>query len=153
MVVLNATNEDQHVVVFGNHFQMKSKQIKVFQDRIGDFLVSERSEKGFIALPDEFEEPGFQNTPEGKEILALKTQEGVANYLRKLKQIAYNAQVSVKQDLEKSGIKADHRTWTTDGELAAMELLSKYMDKEEDKAAKKAQRVKELEQKIGKLEK
>lgn len=150
--IYNPTTEPAHVIAFGNHFTMKPGQIKNFQDHISDFLASERGEFGLVSLPDAFEDPEYQKSEEGQAIMAAKKAEGIAARIRKLKEIVYNNQVSLKQDLEIRNLKVDPRTLASDGELAAMVELAKYQDAESDEAQKKVEKIKALEKKIGKVE-
>lgn len=152
-LIYNATNEKQHVVVFGNHFQLEAGKIKNFQDHISHYIATERAEFGLVSLPEQFEDPDFSKSEEGKKILAEKKEEGLKRYIGRLKTIAYNNLVSLKQDLEKANLKVDSRSFATDAELDAMELLAKYQASQDDKVEKKVQRIKELEAKIGRIEK
>jgi len=153
MIVLNATNETHSVMAFGNYFTLPPKKFKVFHDTVGNFIVTEKGYLGFVSLPEEFEDPSYITKEEGKAAYEAAEKNGIENYVRHLKQIVYNNQVSLKRDLEMKNIKMDPRGLATDGELAAMEKLAVYMDTETAAQAKKIQRIKELEQKIGKIEK
>jgi uncharacterized protein YdhG (YjbR/CyaY superfamily) len=153
MLVMNATNQTQHVTAFGNHFTLSPKQIKNFQDNIGTFLVTTKAEYGLVALPEEFENPDYKATEEGKAKLKEAESNGIANFIKRLKQIVYNHQVSLRMDLEQANIKADPKSFATDGEIEAMEILASYLDKEDAEQAKKIKKIKELEQRIGKIEK
>lgn len=151
-LIYNASAEDQHFVVFGNHFNMKAGQIKNFEDKIAHFIITDRKELGLVGLTEEFDDPEFRLSEAGKEALAHKKAEGVANRVRKLKELVYNNQVSMRMDLEKANIQADPRAFASDGEIRAMELLAMYQDKEQDESKKKVQKIKELEAKIGKID-
>jgi hypothetical protein len=152
-LVMNATNREQHVVVFGNHFTLKPNQIKNFTDNIANFMCADRRDFGLVGLPEEFSDPGFAATDDGKRILAEKKAEGTANYIRRLKQIVYNAQVALRQDLEKANLKVDWKAFASDGEMAAMEELAKYQDAEDSKQADRVEKLKQLEARVGKVEK
>ncbi len=151
--VMNASCETQETKVFGNYFTLTPGQIKNFQDHIAFELTTSRAHQGFVTLPDEFEDPSFKNSDAGKQIIAQKKAEGVNARCRYLKEIVYNNQVSLRQDLEKANIKADPRVFASAGEIAAMEDLARYQDKSEDEAKAKVERIKDLEKKIGKIEK
>ncbi len=152
-LILNASEKAQHVTVFGNHFVLKAGQVKNFQDNIAGFLSVDRADMGFVALPEEFMDPSYGATPEGKEIFEKARAQGVAARIRHLKQIVYNLQVSLRQDLDKNNIKADARTFASDGEIDAMEELLSYQKAEEDETKKKVDRIKEIESKLTKASK
>jgi hypothetical protein len=153
MMIMNASAQEQHVVVFGNHFTLKPGQIRNFQDHIGHYMMTDRRDFGLVALPESFEDPEFAKSAEGQKILAEKKAEGCANRVKFLKGLIYNEQVSLKQDLEIANIKVDPRIFSSDGIIAAMEELARYQDQEADAQQQKVERVKALEKKIGKVEK
>jgi hypothetical protein len=147
-LILNASCEDQHVVVFGNHFSLKAGQIKNFEDKIAHFLATDRADRGLVSLPDEFMEPEYKTSEDGARILEEKRKQGVENRVRYLRQIAYNNEVSLRQDLEKANIKADPKSFASDGELRAYEELVKYQKKQDDGDAKKAAKIVELQKQL-----
>ncbi len=150
-MIMNASSEVQHTTVHGNHFTLKPGQIKNFQDSVGKFLAMERRYLGFVGLPEEFEEPAFQMTPEGKALIEAKRVEGVNNRCQYLRQLIFNNQVSMKQDLDKADMKVDPRIFASVGEINAMEELAKYQAAKDDGDAEKIARIKALEAKIGKV--
>jgi hypothetical protein len=149
-LVFNASAEDQHIVVFGNHFTMKAKQIKNFEDRISNFIMTERREFGLVTLPEEFMEPEFKNSPEGKAILEEKEREGIEARTKHLRAVIYNNEVSLKQDLERANIKVDPKVYASSGEVAAYRELAKYRKAQEDLDQAKVEELKKLEAEIKK---
>jgi hypothetical protein len=147
-MVLNASVEDQHVVVFGNHFNVKAGQIKSFEEKIAHFLCTDRSYMGFVSMPEEFSDPEFKSSPEGQKIFEDRRKSGVENRTRFLRQVIANNEISLRQDLEKANIKADPKTFASDGEVAAYEELVKYRKKQEDEDAKRAARIAELQKQL-----
>lgn len=145
---MNALPEEQVVTIHGAVFTFKPLQIKNMTESKAHFLCTDRREEGFVGLPDSIDDPDFKSSPEGKALIEAKRKEGVENHVAKLRQVIYNMQVSLRQDLEKANIKADPRVFASEGEIAAMERLAKYQVKKEDSEQKKIDRIKELEKAI-----
>lgn len=151
-MILNALDRDNQVTVGGNTFTFKPRQIKHFyQTSIANLIAREKSEFGFVALPEEFEDLEYRNSPEAKQIIESKTKEGVENYCRRLRQLIYNEQVSLKRDIEVSGSKEDHRIHLTDGMVQNMEELAKYQSQKSDAEQRRLDKIKQLEKSIGDL--
>lgn len=150
MLILNATNEPQSVKAFGNWFSFKPKQTKLVSDDIGRFLIEERAANGLVELPAEFQDPSHKNSPEGKAQFEAAEQRGIDSYIKALRGLIYNNQVSMRQDLEKSNIKVDPAIYASDAELQAMRLVAKYQRDAEDTEAKKIEEIKDLMKKVGK---
>lgn len=148
MLVLNATNEKISIQALGNWFEFKPKQVKNLTHNLAMFIITERREKGLVHLPDAFEDPEYKNTPDGKAEFALVEQRGIDSFCEALRRRIFNNQVSLRQDLEKGNMKIDPAVLASEGELEAMRLLSKYQQKDDDTAQKKADEVKELLKKI-----
>lgn len=151
-LIMNATNENVHILVHGNHFEFKPKQIKMFQEHVSRFIETERQDKGLVSLPAEFEEPEFKASEEGKKILAEKEEQGINNFCKALRQVIYNNQVSLRRDLEMANIKASPETYASDGEMKAMELLVKYQRRDEDLAQVRKNKMDELKKQLEKSE-
>jgi hypothetical protein len=149
-LVMNASNEIATFRVFGNHFTLKPGQIKSFQENIARFISINETTKnlGLVTLPDELEDLDMRQSPEGKAILEDKKKDGVNNRIAFLRQLVYNNQVSLRQDLEKANIKADPRVFASSGEMGAYEELVKYQAKKEDEDQKKVARIKALEDQL-----
>lgn len=152
-LIMNTTNETQKVRAFGNFFEFKPKQIKPMQEHIADFIASERSYQGMVALPESFEDLEYRQSDEGKAQLKELERQGIESYLGHLRSIIYNNQVSLRQDLEQSGIKADPASFASEGELEAMRLVASYQSKKDDEAQKRIDEVKELVKKVGPITK
>jgi hypothetical protein len=147
-LILNASAEEQHFKVHGNHFNLKPGQIKAFTDTIADFICMERGYLGLVGLPETYDDIAFRDSAEGKALLASKKEQGVNARCKYLREIVYNNQVSLKMDLEKANIKADPRVFASEGEVAAMEELVKYQKTQDDVDQVKVDRIKELEKKL-----
>ena len=147
-LIFNATDHTVTTQARGNWFTFKPKQIKQMEGKLAQFLAEMRGEDGLMLLPDEFEDPDFQKTAEGKAILAKTTEEGIAKLTEKLRKVIYNLQVSLKIDLEKANIKVDPAAFASKGELEAMRMLAQYQKHGEDAQQKKIDEVKELMGKI-----
>lgn len=149
MIVFNATNEPQSVQAFGNWFTFKPKQFKVMTENLGHFLITNRSEDGFVGLPEAFEDPSYKDTPDGKVAYLAAEKLGIQNYLKKMHEIVDNNVRSLGRDLQMANIQTDPREFMSEGEFKALETLARYKDLEQDEMAKKAQKARELEEKLG----
>jgi len=147
-MLYNATNETHQVKAFGNYFEFKPKQMKVLDDRISHWIATERFYLGIVALPEEFADPSFASSEEGKTILAEKTKQGVEAFCQRLRERIKNVEVSLRQDLEKANIKADPLVFASPGEVEAFELLAKYQKAGQDAEEAKVERLKQLQKQI-----
>jgi hypothetical protein len=141
VLILNALDKNVHVVAFGNHFNMKPKQLKIFRGEIGQFLDSNKGYLGLIAVPSELSEPEFRDSEEGKALLEKKTQEGITRHVQHLTQVVNNLQVSLRGDLDQKNIKAAIETQATEGELQAMEDLIHYQRAQKDEAKERSEKA------------
>lgn len=149
MFLLNPTNEKQTVKALGNFFEFKPGQIKQIQDDIGQFIALKKADTGIVAIPQQYEELEWRDSPEGKQALAEAKQRGIDNYLGALRRLIYNNQVSLRMDLEKANIKADPAVFASEGELNAMRLVAQYQSKKADEDQKRVDEVKKLVDQIG----
>lgn len=147
-IVLNATDEKQSTKALGNWFTFQPKQYKTMDEKIAHFLISDRSELGFVGLPEEFEDPAYKATPEGQQVYAAAVQQGIDAYIRGLRALIHNNQVSLRRDLERSNFKYGPELEASPGEVEAMRLVAKYQKNQDDSEQKKADEVKELMRKI-----
>lgn len=156
---MNALDEDNKVVVGGNTFTFRPKQIKeIYQTDIAHIITRHKAEFGFVGLPDDLtyiahvkpENFDKQVPEEHKALIEEARKSGVEAYCRRLRQLVYNMQVSLKQDLEKANIKADPKVFASDGDLRNLEQLVKYQAKREDIEQKRIDKLKELEKHLEK---
>lgn len=152
-LVYNATEELQSFKAAGNWFTFKPKQMKQMDDAIAHFIATERQEFGMVLLPEELSDPEYKASPEGKELLEQKTEQGINSFVSALRQVIYNNQVSLRQDLQQANIQADPASFASDGELKAMELVAKYQRAKNDDEQKKIDKVKELMKTVGSVSK
>lgn len=149
--VMNALDEDQTVMVGGNHFSFKGKQIKPFQnDGVADVILKMKAELGFVEIPklktdDESLVDDYDRSPAGLELVESKRKEGIDAYCRRLKAIVYNLQVSLRKDLATKNINIDPAHLATDADLKHMEQLAKYQTRKEDASQIRAEKIKKLE--------
>lgn len=148
-VIYNATNEEQSVQAFGNWFTFKSNQIKVMQDHIVKFLAEKRREDGLVEISDKFEDPSYQDTPEGKEMLKHAKREGIESYLKKQMWLVNNNLQSLRNDLRMKNIDTDPQAFMSEGEMKALEILAKYKQAGLDEQQQRVDKAKELEKKLG----
>lgn len=143
-VVYNATNETQGTKAAGNWFTFKPGAMKQMDPYIAQFIGAERADLGLVVLPEEFEDPSYMNSEEGKSKLEEFKAMGIRNYTKHLRALIYNNQVSMRLDLEKANLKIDPAVLASDGEINAMKLLAEYQAKDDDTAQKKIDEVKRL---------
>lgn len=141
VLILNALDKSVHVVAFGNHFNLKPKQMKLFRGEIGRFLDSNKGYLGLIAVPEQLSEPEFRDSEEGKALLEQKTQEGVTRHVQHLTQVVNNLQVSLRGDLDAKNIKSPIESQATEGELAAMEDLIHYQRAQKDESKERTEKA------------
>jgi len=147
-IVFNATNETQSVKAHGNWFTFKPKQTKQMDDGVAHFLITMRGENGLVGLPAEFEDPTYKATPEGKAAYEEAEKTGIDAYIKHLRSMIHNNQVSLRRDLEKANMKYGPELEASQGELEAMRLVAKYQKNMEDAEQKKADEIKELMRKL-----
>lgn len=149
MFLLNATKEVQTVRVHGNYITFPPEKVKLVDEDKGRFICMKRQEQGIVDLPQEYEDPEWRETPEGKAAIEAKKQFGLDNYINGLRKLIYNNQVSLRMDLEKANIKADPAAFASEGELNAMRLVAKYQKSKEDDAQKRVEEVRKLVETTG----
>lgn len=149
-LIFNASAETQRFQVFGNHFELGSKKMKMFEERIARFIEMERRYLGLVSLPDDFMDPSFSNSEQGKQVLAEKEREGIDARVKHLRGVIYNNEVSLRQDLERANIKADPKVFASAGEVAAYRELATYKKSQDDAEAAKVEEIKKLEAEIKK---
>lgn len=150
-VVMNCLDEENKVVVGGEHFHFKPNQIKYFYNNaISSSLLRIYQEHGFIELPEGLQEKEMQESEEGKKIIAEARKEGIERYCDKLRGQIYNLQVSLKRDLDQKNYKVDPRVYASKGDIKAMEQLVKYQSKNEDATQRQVEYLKDLEKKLAK---
>lgn len=147
-LVFNASSSHQQVKVFGNYFELKPGQIKNFEDKIAHFMVTDRKDRGFVSLPEEFMEPSFKDTEEGKAILEEKRKQGIEERIRYLRMLVHNEEVSLQRDHDKQNDKTNVKLLMSDGMIKHYEELASYQTKKDDEALKKAAKIEELQKKL-----
>ncbi len=152
-LVMNALEEEVSVKARGNYFTFKPNQIKIMDDDLAQFLITERAEDGLVSLPETLEDPELRLTEEGKDIIRTAKRLGIANKVKKLKEIIYNNQVSLRQDLERANIKVDPAVYATDAEKKAMREYAKYQQAGKDEEGNAVKEVKELMKDVGDITK
>lgn len=150
MLVMNASSEDQPIRVFGNHFVLKSGQIKEFQEEIGRFMVLERGYLGLVGVPEEFSDIEFRQSEEGQAKLQELKAEGIAKRVRFLNQLVHNEIVSLKRDLDKVNSKEDPRLLMDPKMVKQMRELASYQAADEDVEKAKVAEIKRLEERLKK---
>lgn len=143
-IVFNATEEKQTFRAFGSWFTFNPNQTKQMNEDISRFIAENRKEHGMMVLPDEFEDPEYKLTEEGKTKLANIKSAGIFNFLTAQRDIIKNNQVHLRKDLEMANIKTDPAVYATDSELKAMEYVAKYQKLDKDDAQEKIDKVKNL---------
>lgn len=150
MLIMNASSEEQHLKVFGNHFTLKPGQIRDFQDEIARFMAMERGYLGVVGLPDEFSDLAYRESDEGKSRLEEFKEAGVTNRVRFLQSIINNELIGLKSDLDKANLKQDPRTLMDPKMVKQMRELASYQARDEDAEKARVADIKKLEEKLKK---
>jgi len=161
-VILNALDKENRCTIGGNTFTFKAGQIKYFHDKgIASAIDRLKRDDGFLLLPDELEELSHLKeetmerviTPEQRAIISEKRTEGVANYCKRLRELIYNATVSLQKDIDVSGRKYDARVEANKADLERLKELAKYQAKHEDAEQQTLEEFKKLEAAVAKTAK
>lgn len=155
--ILNCLDEENTCKVGGSHFTFKANQIKYFHDPgVANVIARIKAEDGFILLPQEVEHLAHLKedmlkkvmTPEESVIIAEKRKEGLHTYCRRLRELHYNATVSLQKDIDRAGYKYDARVEATRADLDRIKKLAKYQSDNLDLDQNKIAEFKELEKKV-----
>jgi hypothetical protein len=147
--VMNASSKEQTVQAHGAYFTFTSGQIKEMSDSKVYFLSSNKAYLGFVAVPEEFSDPDYKNTAEGKAKLEALRAQGVANRIQHLEWLKNNELNSLRKDMDKANIKSDVASEMTNESTAALtsalEELKGYQVKKTDIVKERADKIRELE--------
>jgi hypothetical protein len=97
-----------------------------------NFISSDKSYMGFVSLPNEFEDPEYKLSEEGKTILAEKEAQGINAYCAHLREVVRNETEGMARDLQMKNIQADVRTMLSDGATEALKKLAEYKRQNKD---------------------
>lgn len=149
--VFNGTKEEVTVKLQGKWFVFKPEQLKHMDDDKCLFISQERKESGLIVVGDQFEDPTFKESDEGKAILQEARERGIDNFIAHHREIIRNNQVSLRRDLARANEKVDPAVEASEGELASMRLVAKYQKQKQDNAENRINEVKVLMKEVGSL--
>lgn len=149
-LVLNALAQEQDIRIHGSWFSFKPKQIKEMHEDKVFFLVSQRRDQGFVALPDEMADLDFRNSKEGKEILSTAEAKGVNQRCEFLEMLRKNEIVSLQRDIDRRGDKYDARLEMSKEMIKNLEELASYQVKKQDEVLAQVAKIKEIEALLGK---
>ena len=139
VLILNSLDQEVSVKAFGNYFTFKANQVKRMRPEIGTWIEQQKGYMGLVSIPEQFDEPEFKETEEGKAILESKKKEGLEKRIRFLQSQVNNLQLSLAYDLATADIKAPIETFATDGDLSAMEELLTLQRSQNDETKKKSE--------------
>lgn len=127
--IMNALSTPVNTQAQGTWLQWKPLEIKtIHNEHKAAFFEEKRSNEGLIRIPEEIMELE-KNDPVRINFIEEKRKEGVSNRIKKLQEVQYNLEVSLRRDLEVKNIKADALTFASKGELVAyQELMSLQSD-------------------------
>lgn len=154
-LVMNALDKENVVRVGGNTFTFKPNQIKeIYNEDIAGIMTRTKAEFGFVGLPQELTYIVHLKDPKNIEpehisVISAAKKQGIDNYVQRLRGLVYNAQVSLKKDLEHKNYKQDVRTEWSEGDFENLEELVKYQSTKSDDSQKRIDRAKDLEKKLG----
>lgn len=136
------------VQAFGNWFEFKPGQIKNMQQNLADFLSQDRRQLGFVALPEEFEDPNYKNTEEGKKILDDANETGRRQVVAELNYRKRNLEVSLQRDLDLKGEKVNALVYASDSDKDMYRRLAEYTRMSQDKSADELEEIRKLKEEI-----
>jgi hypothetical protein len=151
-IVINATQETITLRLRSHYFTWKPAQKKVIRDEeLAHFIRTERGDSGLAVIselvrddeeisPEELEERRAASAEAEK----LECEAALDRYVQKHRRVIENNQISLRRDLEQSGIKADPAVFASTGELESMKLVAKYQKSAEDKEQAKVEEVRRL---------
>ena len=161
-VILNCLDKENTVQIGGNHFTFKPRQLKYFHDKnLAGAIDRLKREDGFISVPDSLEHLALMKedqaakviTDEDKAIIDERRKEGINTYCKRLRELVYNATVSVQKDIDRAGYKYDARIEANRSDLTRLEELAHYQAGNLDQDQKLVDKFKELEKKVAKTAK
>jgi hypothetical protein len=147
--VMNASSKEQSVQAHGAWFTFSAGQIKEMGQSKVDFLTSNKAYMGFVAVPEEFADLDYRNSPEGKAKLEQIRTNGISNRIKHLEWLKNNELKSLRKDMDKANIKAEVESEMTDESTialkGALEELKGYQAKKSDPVKERAAQIRELE--------
>lgn len=151
MLLYNTTSEKQSVQAFGNWFSFAPGQMKVVDDKFGDFIAKDKKQYGIVALPQEFaEDITYKESEVGKQILLEKLLEGRGNRINFIRGIMHNEEVSLRQDLEKANLKINPNVFSSELYVKMLEEYKGYKKSDDDAQRERMDRIQRLKSDINK---
>lgn len=127
--ILNALDKKVSVKVFGKYFEFNPRQIKpIVSDGIALKLETSHGSEGLVAFPEEAME-WDRNGADWKQLHDEKIMEGKAKRLKKLEEVRYNEEVSLKKDLDIKGLKTSPFTF---GNAALVAIFQELIELKKD---------------------
>lgn len=123
--VYNGTSKERSVCAQGNWFTFKPKQIRnIASANLALFLTSNLAHEGLVRLPEEFEDPSYGTTEQGKKDLADASDRAVAARANFLQSLVNNELVSLKSDLARTNNQSDPKSFMSAGMVENMKELA-----------------------------
>lgn len=150
MILYNTTIDKQSVQAFGKWFTFNAGQVKTIDDKFADFIVKDKKQYGIVALPEAFEDLAFKDTEEGKAIMTEKMVEGRTNRINHIKFIMHNEEVSLRQDLEKSGLRINPNLFSSASYVNLLKEYNEYKRSDDDVQRERVNEIQRLKSAINK---
>lgn len=145
--VMNCLQDPVSVQIFGNWITIAAGQIKlVSNEKIAYKMVTDLAYKGLVEIPESVMED--RNSPESKAIIADKKIQGITSRMNHLQTVWRNLDVSLRQDLQKSGSQADPYSFASQGELNALKEMKKYKGVVRQDEVDRAEAVRNLKEEL-----
>lgn len=145
--VMNALEEPVAVQVHGNWISFHPGQIKlIHNDKIAFKMISDLGYKGLVGIDEAVMED--KNSPESKQALETARRTGIANRMKKLKEIWDNLDVSLRRDLAQMNITGDVYNYASTGELAALKEMNRYKKYEAAADVDRAEQIRKLKEEL-----
>lgn len=157
-IVINATQEKVTLVLQGNYFTWEPGKEKIIRNpELAKFIQTNKNDYGLAVLPDVQGDDEMLSDEElagrkaaYEEAKKVECEAALDRYIKRLRNVIYNNQVSLRRDLDQANMKADPAAYASEGELEAMRLVAKYQKRAEDVDANKIAEVKKLMEQVGK---
>lgn len=152
MLLYNPTAVKQSLQALGKWFTFAPGEKKmIHNEEIAHFILTDKRSYGIVGLPDRFaEDAEYAQSEEGQAILEAKRQEGIQNRINYLNMLVHNEEVSLRQDLEKSGQRINPNLLSSNQYVQCLEELKEYKRAKDDGEKEKMARIARLKADLNK---
>lgn len=147
--VYNGTNRERSVCAQGNWFTFKPKQIRnIASSNLALFLTSNLAHEGLVRLSDDFEDPSYGSTAQGKKEMEEAGDRANNARINFLQGLVNNELVSLKSDLARTNNQSDPKSFMSAGMVENMKELASMKSKAQADKKDKLAEIEALEKAI-----